>query len=339
MSDTNLIERFCDAVNHGLSQGQNLASQTLETLQQEAKTQDELELLENMYQNFCAAMNPATFFNATARVLGERFEQCYELLRITFEEDERDSRKRLIGMLEMAQDERTPAPLVLMSRLWCVSGSHIYDQSGQLRRFYYDPLAISENIVGAISGNYMPIESLHAEKKGTSIGAIGNQATRVYFRGKGGHGTNLAQAFEKQIAAMASSRGDKLQLMALEAQKDSVGFWLKNGYRWAEGTRYAQPPLDFDPVTGERNFDEVPEILMVKLIDNPDATAIDAQLLADTVYTMYQNWCLAKTVNYPPAARKRAVDYVIGKVYSEFLQSLPKEGGMVRLTRTVGAHE
>jgi hypothetical protein len=336
MSGTDLIKRFCDVVNDGLSRGEDQTSQALKDLQQQVQTQDELVLLENIYQNFCAAINPTNFFNAAVRVLDERFEQCYELLRITFEEDERDSRKRLIGMLEMAQVESTPAPLVLMGRFWRVSGSHIYDQSGQLRRFYYDPLAVSENIVGAISGNYMPIQSLHTEKTGTSIGAIGNMATRVYFRGKQGHGTNLAQAFEKQIETMASSRGDKLQLMALEAQKDSVGFWLKNGYRWAEGTRYAQPPLDFDPVTGERNFDEVPEFLMVKLIDNPGASYVDAQLLADSVYTMYQNWCLAKTVNYPPVARKRAVDYVIGKVFSEFLQSLPKEGGMVRLTETVG---
>ena len=214
-------------------------------------------------------------------------------------------------------------------------GVQQYNPTGQLLHFTYDPLSTTETIVGALAGNYMPLQSPHAPQTQSSIGAIGNVAVREHLRGRGGHGTALASTFEQHILATATTRGETVQLFILEAEERSVGFWLKMGYRWAQGTHYAQPPIAFDPVNGTRFYDEVPEILMVKLPAHPTATAIDAQLLSDAVYTMYQNWCLAGTKTYSPQAQKKAEAYVLGKVFGTFQASLPKESKDVPLTTAV----
>ncbi|MHB8599825.1 MAG: GNAT family N-acetyltransferase [Ktedonobacteraceae bacterium] len=336
MSYANLTHHFCRMVNDGLTQGEDRSSMVLKDLQSGASKEDESLLLESMYQNFCAAMEPSSFFNAAIQIPDERFEQGYELLKLTFDIAELDSRSRFITMLEQARQKNYHAPMVLLGRFWRVLGPQIYDHAGQLHHFYYDPLTVSENIVGVISGNYMALLSNHSQKAPAGIGAIGNLAIREHFRGGKGHGTFLMNIFEKEMEAIAAFRGEDLQLIALEAQRESVGFWLKNGYRCVEGTRYAQPPLDFDSTTGERTHDEVPETLMVKIPGKPDALYVDTQLLADTVYAMYQNWSLARTISYSPAARKRAEDYVLGKVFAEFRASLPEEESRIRLTETIG---
>ncbi len=232
-------------------------------------------------------------------------------------------------MLERLNEPGNTYPFVMMGRLWRASGPQEYDLAGRLVRFAFDPLTVTESIVSSISGHYMSLQPVGRSKQ--SIGAIGNLVTREQFRGGQGHGTELIQAFEQESARIAAGRGERLELYVLEAQEESQGFWYKRGYRWPSGTRYAQPPLEFDPTTGERLHNEVPETLMVKIPGKPDTTSVDARLLTDAVRIMYLNWCLAETKTYPVVAARRAEEYVMGKVLGEFRDSLPARGASVPL--------
>lgn len=336
MNRAEVIQRFCEIVNNGLAQSKGNDKAAYDQLLSTIDGTTEKSLLDQLYQNYCLAQEPDNFFNLRIWEPDERFEQCYELMRLTFGAAEREPRQRYLDMLEFLKEEHHPSPPVIIGRFWHASGPQQYDDSGQLKEFGFNPLVVTDSIIGVISGNYMKLYSLHRQKEG--IGAIGHAATRSHFRRGKGHGTTLLQAFEREVEAIAATRGEKLQLIALEAEEDSWWFWAKQGYRWPAGSRYFQPPLEFDPLTGERLHNEVPELLMVKIWNNPSASHIDSQLLIDTVHTMYQNWCLAKIVTYSfsKEAIQRATDYVMGKVFAEFVASLPPGGEPVPLQEPPG---
>jgi hypothetical protein len=326
-----LIERFSDAVNAGLAQGHDESAQAYAALQSIAAEQrGAVEVLDLLARSFHDAQQPERFFDARVGQPNERFEQCYELLRRVFDEAEREPKDRFIAMINALRDPNEPAPLVLIGRFWRALGPQQYDAAGALRRFVFDPTMALDSIVSVLSANYMSLAWIRDQRAG--IGAIGHLATRERFRRGQGHGTALLETFEGEVARIAAARGERLELIALEAQEESEAFWFKRGYRWARGTRYAQPPLDFDRDTGERFYDEVPETLMVKVPGLPMAASVAAPLLVDAVRTMYQNWCLARTVGYPLAAAQRAADYVMGKVLGDFIASLPPDGAPVPLS-------
>jgi len=329
MNRDELMRQFCDIVNKGLSQGKDLSELAYEELGASISEIPQKSFLDQLYRNYRLAQQPANFFNLRVWEPDERFDQCYELMRVTFGEGELESRERYVEMVRSLKDEHHPYPLVMIGRFWHASGPQLYDASGQLVQFDFNPLAITDNIVSVISGNYMAMQV--SQRQGEGIGAIGHLATRDRFRRGQGHGTALLKAFEQEVEMVATMRGERMRLIILEAQADSWWFWAKRGYRWPAGTRYSQPPLDFDPLTGERRFDEVPELLMVKVWDDLAATHVDSKLLMDAVRTIYQNWCLAKTASYSTEAARRARDYVFGKVFAEFVASLPPGGKPVVL--------
>ncbi len=329
MNRTELIHQFCDIVNHGLSQGHDFGKVAYEQLITAISDRSDKSLLDQLYQSYCLALEPHNFFNVRVQEPNERFEQCYELIRISFDEAERDPRENFLEGGVRLKNEHQPSSSIMIGRFWHALGLQQYDPSGQLKEFAFNPLVVTDSIMSVISGTYMSLQGSHREHEG--IGAIGHIATRTHFRRGKGHGTVLVEAFEREVETTATARGDKLRLILLEAEPASKGFWVKQGYRWAAGTRYSQPPLEFDPVTGERFHDEVPEYLMVKVWNEPAPTHIDAQLLADAVHTMYQNWCLAKIATYTPEAARHAAAYVFGKVFVEFVDSLPPGGEPVPL--------
>jgi ribosomal protein S18 acetylase RimI-like enzyme len=330
MNGAELADQFSARVNAGLAVGRDDSAQTYADLAGIARDSGLEETLEQLRTTFAQALHPTRFADIRVWQVDDRFEQCYELLRRMFAEDERDPRDRFIAMVNGLRNPANLAPIILMGRYWKVVGPQIYTPEGALKQFTFDPLALSEHIVGVVSANYMSLDPVGREGQG--IGAIGHLATREHFQRGYGHGSALLESFEDELNAIAKSQQARVTLIALEAQEDSQAFWYKRGYRWASGTKYAQPPLDFDPVTGERIYDEVPETLMVKIPGQPDATTVDARLLADAVRVMYQNWSLAKVIGFPPAAIQRATDYVIGKVFAEFEASLPSDGAPVSLT-------
>ena len=96
----------------------------------------------------------------------------------------------------------------------------------------------------------------------------------------------------------------------LEAETDSLGFWSKMGYRWTQGVRYWQPPLEFD-LKGDYLHSEVPEILMLRPLDGMDEESISQTLLKNIIATVYLNWSLHKFRDLlEPSAMKRAKHYV-----------------------------
>jgi GNAT superfamily N-acetyltransferase len=212
----------------------------------------------------------------------------------------------------------------MLGRSFQVSGRHEYDRGGRLVSFGFDPLTVTDGIVSVVSGNYMSLDQVG--RAGLGIGVVGYLATRERFRGRGGHGTALVRAFEQRAAALASSRGERLRLIVLEAAPGSTGFWTKRGYRWPEGTHYFQPPLDFDPVTGAPRHREVPELLMVKLWDQPEAQAIETALLKDVVQTVFRNWYSDRPASFTPQAAEKATAYVWQHVFPRFTASLRPAG-------------
>lgn len=329
MNRTELIQRFCAMVNNGLAQGEENGKVAYEQLMAKVSTLNEKSLLEQLYHNYYRALEPDTFYNIPITEPDERFEQCYELLRLTFNEDELGPREvYLKGFRLLKKAPDAPLP-VRIGRFWQALGPQQYHASGQLQSFGFDPLVLTESVMSEINGTYMSMEG--SQRTHESLAAIGHIATRSHFRRGHGHGTAVLKAFEQEVEMFARERGDKLQLIVLESQADARGFWSKRGYRWPVGSYYVQPPLAFDPITGEPLYDEVPEYLMVKIWNEPEATQIDSQLLTDAVHTMYQNWYLRGTATYEPEAAKRAIDYVFGKDFAAFVASLPPGGEPVPL--------
>jgi hypothetical protein len=326
MSDAETVNRFSRTINEGLAQGGSAAEVLRAAL--EAAGDSDAELAERLGESFREAVEPRAFFHQRVLRPDLYFEQCDALLRVSFDPAELEPKDRLVRMIEHLSDPTHTFPFVLQGRFWRVSGPQRYDTTGRLEQFDFDPLVVTESIVSVVAGHYM---SMRPVGRRGGIGALGNIVTRERFRGGQGHGAALVQAFEQETARLAESRREKLEIYLLESQVDSQGFWYKQGFRWPRNTKYAQPPLEFDPATGERLHDEVPETLMVKLPGKPDATSVDAGLLTDAVRTMYLGWCLEDARQFPPAAARRAEEYVMGKVLGEFRASLPPRGAPVPL--------
>jgi hypothetical protein len=316
------IQRFEMQVNELLGKGAALAEITAEVDGHLADIAPEsrAELLQALQQ----AMQPTQFTNQRLTQPDARFAATYALLEHSFDEAERDPYDRFLTMLAAIPSPHNDHPLIMLDRYTQVPGTQHYSDDGVLQHFTYAPDTMTELTVSLVDGNYMSLVRASSAKE--AIGAIGHLATRLHFRYGQGHGSNLLQAFEDEVVADARQRGEVVKLFVLEAEPDSQGFWYKQGYRWVNGTNYAQPPLDFDPVTGVPLHAEVPETLMVKMYDAPDATTVDTTLIKDTVKMMYENWCIEKAEELGPIVTKVASDYVFGKVYRAFCASLPTEG-------------
>jgi ribosomal protein S18 acetylase RimI-like enzyme len=336
MSDEETVERYSRALNTRLEHGQQESDAPDAALTEIGREAVDPALAERLVANARQAIHPCEFFDARALTPDLIFDQCDALLRRSFDPAELEPKARFAAMIERLRDPSHTWPLLMMGRFWRVSGPQRYDATGRLVCFGFDPLSVTESIAAAVVGHYMSLRPIG--RSGESIGALGNIVTREHFRGGQGHGSALAEAFEREMVRVAQARGETLRLYILESQGDSQAFWYKLGYRWPQNTRYAQPPLEFDPVTGERVHDEVPETLMVKLVGQPDATTVDAELLLAAVRIMYINWCLAETKKFPPAAARRAEEYVLGKVLGEFRASLPPDGQPVALVKPPRVH-
>ena len=318
-----VVSQFCAHVNELLRSGQYAASAISEQAAPAGASGDEQALLDALRAAYGQALHPTDFVTRHIRRPDETFEQCYELLRLTFQPAELGPREGYVRRLA-AQARVAPAreqtPFVMIGRFWRVLGLQRYDAAGRLVRFGFDPLMATEQIASVIDGNYMTM--LPPAGPSIGMGAIGHLATREALRRKGGHGGTLVAAFEREIAALAAARGETTGLIVLEAERDAMAFWARQGYRWPVGARYVQPPLDFDPATGARVYDEVPELLMVKDPRDPTATAVDGQLLRQAVRTLYEHWFVGYVRDFPPAAAARA-EQDVWDLYAAFEASLP----------------
>jgi ribosomal protein S18 acetylase RimI-like enzyme len=203
----------------------------------------------------------------------------------------------------------------------------VNDQSGAFRDFA--PLFFAalfdvdgeQLVAGFISSDAMAIgdsDVVHL--------AVGNIATTprlrdVNFRGVG---RKLLEAALNAGRLAARDKGANLKYSTAEAEAASLPFWAKMGFRWPQGVRYFQPPLDFD-ADGQPVHPEVPETLVVKVLEGL-TSAIDGGELREIVRSIYWNWSLrAHSKSLTPAAFSAARAYVMDVLEKTFASISPDE--------------
>ncbi len=325
MDKTTIIEQFCDAVNAGLKQQENYVDKVYNELKQSTEDdEDLLEVLHDLLQTFTAAYQPEQFETSRILELGLPFDQCYALLNAIFSPDILESKEVFAQALTDPSSSGASNTYTLIGRFWTVSGTQIYDLSGQLVHFTYDPLTITTSVAATISADYILLNATPH----SGIGAVGQVASRATMRGQG-HGKQIVDVFETEMQRIAAARKEELKLLILEAEAGAREFWASRGYRWPAGVRYVQPPIRFNLVTGEPLAKPVPELLMVKPLVNGNDQEIDRQLLIDAVQSMYRQWYLPEADS--DAASARIESLVMGKLFSEFIASLPPDDAPIRL--------
>jgi len=177
-----------------------------------------------------------------------------------------------------------------------------------------------EVVVGFLSSNLMWIDT---QKKLLHL-AIGNVATspRLKEIGIRGVGTRLVKSAIEIASSTAKSCAAELACSVAEAERDSLGFWRKFGYRWPSGLNYLQPPLEFKE-DGTPVHEEVPETFMVLPLGNQNRETIKSDLLQKMIRAIYRNWCIEPNRRkLSNDALKAAEAYVMDRVYPRVAQSI-----------------
>ncbi len=233
----------------------------------------------------------------------------FRLLQSEFDISVLDPHERYVEWLELNQQKQNPFPFLMVAA---------YLRSGE-----------SAIVVGVISGNIMKIEEYAGPNPDGStplfMFAIGHQVTSKFLRGRAlpGLGTKLWKGAIEEASDWINKLGGKFAYSMLEAETDSLGFWNKMGYRWTQGVRYWQPPLEFDS-EGNYIYPEVPEILMLKPLDDMEQESISKTLLKNIIATVYLNWSLHKYREVlEPAAMKHAEQYVMEDLFNRVCQKMP----------------
>jgi hypothetical protein len=182
-------------------------------------------------------------------------------------------------------------------------------------------------LAGFISSNLMKVGSPPERL----LLAIGNIATSPRLKAAGfrGVGSTLWKAAVRGAQDEAEKLGKRVDFSAAEAEPASLPFWAKLGYRWPEGVKYFQPPLEFDDA-GRPIYPEVPETLLIHTLEAA-AESIDVGELCAVIRAIYWNWGIRPSKRkLTPEALAAATEYVMGKVFTRTRASLP-ETGAVRL--------
>jgi hypothetical protein len=320
------IDDFTAQVNAGLHGGEDQSIQVYNTMREQVTNPRWLELLDELKHTFDTAYQPQAFINVEVTEPNIIFEQSYDLLMNTLDPDVVDEKEAFIDFLGNSVSEQ--GQYVLMSRLSNVAGDHRYGPDGNLIQFGYAPGTTTINVAGVVSGNYLVLEN----HPGLAIGGLGQAASRKAMRGQG-HGKQVVDAFEAKLQSIASERGETLALIVLEAESSARDFWARRGYRWPQGSQYMQPPISFDSATGLPNFEAVPELLMVKLVQ--PANTIERNFLIDVVRTLYNNWYIPGDV--PDSMRASIWDYVFGDLFESFVKSLPEGVELIPLEKPLAS--
>ena len=320
MSDA-LIQKFTALVNEGLANNENRADAVYTALRSET---EDAELLDLLKQTFEAAYRPPSFNNVRITEPGMLLDQAYALLSAVMDADILDPKAAFSKPMLAALEHGTILDYAMVGRFWSVAGLQRYRPDGTLAEFSYDPLAITSSVAAVVTGDYIPLET-HV---GLGIGGVGQAVSRVGMRGQR-HGKYTSEAFESEMSSIAMQHGQQLRLMILEAEPTARSFWAHLGYRYPENTRYMQPPIDYDRVSGDALYPAVPELLMVKPMNGASTTEIERDLLIDAVRSMYRKWYVFDYV--PESARERVEQYVFGTLFQDFIDSLPPGSDPIRL--------
>jgi hypothetical protein len=157
--------------------------------------------------------------------------------------------------------------------------------------------------------------------------SIGNIVTSPRLRELGfrGLGTTLWKAALNEAQKEADRAVKRLAYSTAEAEPASLPFWSKLGYRWPQGVKYFQPPLEFDD-EGNPEHDEVPETLLIHPLGSA-ASAIEVSELRAIIESLYWNWGIRPSLHtLSSAAMARAKECVMGRVLQRTFESLPESG-------------
>ncbi len=185
-------------------------------------------------------------------------------------------------------------------------------------------------IAGVVSGNIMEVREGPArseDKNRSFICAIGHQARSPVLVSKGIRGcdADLFDAVIKEARESISHLGGKFCYSVLEAERGTIDFYSKLGYRWPRAVSYFRPPIHFLE-DGTPAAPEFPEIIMIRA-ENPNlpSTAIEKTFLEKIIRTIYLNRSLHKPEQVLQAdAFSRASEYVMGKVFGKVRGSMPE---------------
>ena len=236
---------------------------------------------------------------------------AYKLLISEFNVEVMDPYQRYVEWLEWNRRHCHPFPYLLIA---------VYLQEGAVAY-----------LAGVISGNIMPVQEYAGPLPSTArrlfIFAIGHQVTSRLLRQAGwkGVGTRVWQFGVKEARRRIRRRGGAFCYSLLEAEKRSLGFYCRLGYRWPQGVPYWQPPLEFDE-NGRYLHQEVPETLLLRPMDGAAGEAVSRTLLQNIIATAYLNWSLHKYRKIlSPNAMRRAEDYVMKVVFTRICERMPKQ--------------
>jgi hypothetical protein len=324
-----LIQNFCTQVNEALAQKQDLSTEIYKALKMTIVDDSLLSMLDSLKRDFDAANYPNQFVNLRITTPNIQLNQCYELLSAALGEDILDPKETYMRLLLTDRSPGEPLDYLMVGRFWSVSGLQQYSPDGTLTKYHFDPLTVTKSVAAVVTGDYISLE----KHKGLGIGGLGQAASRSGMRGQG-HGKFAVEAFEAEMIHIAAAHEQQLCMMILEAEMTSRRFWAGRGYRYPIGTRYMQPPIDYDRVSGRPLFPAVPEMLMVKPLGSSMGSSIDRELLIDAVHSLYNKWYLFDYI--PHKARPEAEAYVFGTLFKNFLDSLPLGDGPVPLVLPPG---
>lgn len=281
------------------------------------------DCLERCFSLFQKAVNPSIFF--TQRILdpySDFFEQYYSLLVNSFDPDVIEEKSYYIRSLSETNAGTSLAPDVIVVRYFRVEGKQKYDLFGNLQVFDCLTNTETEQIISFISGNYMPLIDNNFEANGKSIFGIGYLKTLDTFQGRK-HASMLLDEILNTSNTIAEIRGEEFTSMVTEAENDASGFFFKYGFRWPENVYYAQPPLIYNEKTGEKQFYEVPEHLMIYHIQRK--MDLSKNFIMDAVRSLYYYWIIMKfknDPNYSDMAKTNISKYVWETVFKDFMDSI-----------------
>lgn len=327
MKEKEIEKKFKDAINEDLKAGGNNSELIYNNfLSSYGKNDDVKNFLYDCYKLYLEASNPQNFY--TKLILdpnSKQFNEVYNLMLNLFESNVTEEEEWYKECLKKTIDGKSKSPYILIVRYFRVYGDQKYDLKGNLIKFGTNRNIFTEKIVSFISGNYMPLTNSKE-----AIGAIGHVATLEKFR-RQNHASELIRVFLNECNEYANKRGEKLVGLVGEVEDDAKDFFYRCGFRWPKNVYYAQPPLRFDPKTGEKNFYEVPEHLMILSVDKQKRIKKDT--LINVVRALYHYWVIKKHAHFNKDVKRKIAYYVWRRVFKDFLNSVSCKSNYITLVK------
>ena len=116
MTRSEVIRQFSDDVNRRLAKNADEDGARPDSADQIVLPEMNEDLLKQMADHYRLAANPRNFFNVKVDRRNEQFDQCYELMRLSFSESELNPRTRYFRAPELKPPARRKSLPVMFGR-------------------------------------------------------------------------------------------------------------------------------------------------------------------------------------------------------------------------------